>query len=891
MSPVSPIRMTVSPGLRGRPYGPLAVSYGPQALNAARRFERFQGGVLRGDIAFPSASVRLAASLIAFDGVATSGALIAALGACRYAYQWSNAYCIEWLEHCGRVDRRHLSLWTCFALAQPNALSLAAEQVVEMLDEHLAAVAEHQNTAKHIDMLLEDAQAWLSINLAGPWFSHAIGVVRLAALPRSVLARENSKMALRTVSASPAETKNLADTAIGMSLDSYLSGDAQDGGYWLVDEIMASLPANASRPTMVKNLLGISVKHGKGAISSLILAWATDLAESGTQGDAEISPRTVSKYVRSIAHDLLDEFRGKSLESLEAEYFDGAYRRIIDSKSPGTQRNCASALASWHFFLECWLDIDPRTQSLHRDLPESIPKANVIWPHEMKTISDWFAQACHESRLNCQAEVAFAIASTIRVRTNEIVKLRIKNVRLIGEAVEIEICTANTDGGMKSKNGRRTQCIECPVTSVLVRSWKQRRQEELALPDDYLFGDPQHPGRLHCPGQMQSLLNRVLKDATGDRSVSIHSLSHSWATNRFMDVSLNPSGIDVNAFDSLSVEAGHGDATMTFKNYVHRFEDAMRKEIDTAIAARIRWPEIKPFVSLSHASYRQRISRQIRGEVKVGEGQFKLGLIRACLPTIDLPSAHSETDVEDAVSTALSSHRIAMSLALVIDVLTDIESGIGTATVALRSCRRTEEITHIAAHARNLLEKLGNRYSRLTTRCFDTVDELRIALDHAHGKIDFAKIRQKKLRTLRELLGNRFDEPDFRDAIHSWFECYEHGCVSLAHPSRSAALLRLLKTAGIPISSIGIFHNPIANRQSVRLLQEVEAVFMQEFGLFPGTKECAVRGARPPVYLVITGVDFSERASSATLCMKGFNALLFAACVLGKVEKFNPLAN
>lgn len=75
MSRGSPIRMMPSPGLRGRPYGPLAVVYGPQALTAARRFERFQGALLRGEIVFPSASLRLAACLIAFDGVAAFGAL------------------------------------------------------------------------------------------------------------------------------------------------------------------------------------------------------------------------------------------------------------------------------------------------------------------------------------------------------------------------------------------------------------------------------------------------------------------------------------------------------------------------------------------------------------------------------------------------------------------------------------------------------------------------------------------------------------------------------------------------------------------------------------------------------------------------------------------------
>ena len=71
--------------------------------------------------------------------------------------------------------------------------------------------------------------------------------------------------------------------------------------------------------------------------------------------------------------------------------------------------------------------------------------------------------------------------------------LRMENVRLIKDAVEIEVSTATADGGMKSENAHQPHLIECSATAALIRDFKKDRQKELAMPDDYLFGDP-HQG-------------------------------------------------------------------------------------------------------------------------------------------------------------------------------------------------------------------------------------------------------------------------------------------------------------------------------------------------------------------------------------------------------------
>lgn len=93
--------MLASPSMKGNPRGTLATVYEPHALHAARRFERVQGALLRGDLIFLDASVRLAAFLVAFDGIVTRASLVDALGACRHPYVWNDAVCIDWKEPCG----------------------------------------------------------------------------------------------------------------------------------------------------------------------------------------------------------------------------------------------------------------------------------------------------------------------------------------------------------------------------------------------------------------------------------------------------------------------------------------------------------------------------------------------------------------------------------------------------------------------------------------------------------------------------------------------------------------------------------------------------------------------------------------------------------------------
>ena len=86
MKQPSPIRMIAGPSFWGRRRGTLDIVYSADAPHAARRFVQIQGALLRGTIEIPAPGARLAAFLVAFDGIVTRESLLDALKLAANAY-------------------------------------------------------------------------------------------------------------------------------------------------------------------------------------------------------------------------------------------------------------------------------------------------------------------------------------------------------------------------------------------------------------------------------------------------------------------------------------------------------------------------------------------------------------------------------------------------------------------------------------------------------------------------------------------------------------------------------------------------------------------------------------------------------------------------------------
>lgn len=882
--------------------GGMHLYYGKEVAPAAARFLRIQNRLLEGIVFFSSPSARLAAFLIAFDGAAISSDLSGALNGIANAYSWHDAVCLDWKDSNGRHNRRHLSVWTRSALAGLSLHSFCVDETLKELDASLSELSTLVEFPYGLDAYLFDSVSWLMLTLPGPIFAHAVGAAPLTALSRCTLAREECRLVL-----APTEEMNFkhlpeTDTGLGIALSGYFNRLVDDGSDWLIDDI-AFRSRGKIRHKILSELLSLAATpSAKGPLSSLILAWAIDLAESGTRSKLDIASGTIGNYVSVAAKSLLSSFREKTLEALSGQQFYELYEKIIFSKPPGSQKTCASALHSWHFFLETWLDVAPCIKSFYRDLPVSIPRANILWPHEILRISSWLDSSTAKTRLIEQAKVAFVISSSIRIRRNELLKLRIKNIRVFENCVEVEICTLEIDGGLKSYNSRRVQEIRSAESAEVIESWVERRRHEMALPNDFLFGDPHHPERSFQLGQMYVLLNRILKDATGDQTVCLHTLSHTWVTSSIMEVSNNDKVVDINTYDQIATDAGQAGSHTTFEHYFHRFEEQIRHKIDEAILGRLRWPQIKSHVDFSHAAFRQRLSRHCRHHGSSKVSSFILELLGDLSPRLSLPLASKGIAICEPIQSASLSINNSIRFNDVFHALSDLSNGLSADVVACRLNLQESTIEFIAAHSVNLLIDIGEIDAHFVRKCsVNSTEVVRQAFRCGTEKrIQFSRSKQAKILSLRHFLESNRNRDAISEGVSSWQLCYRKGYLSLEDPSAASGLVRLLHAASIPRSSIVLkFSNRgdqalaaansqfIPNFEMVRRHSIVESLFGLDDPVLPILLECSPRRGRPSFHMMISGTssNVESEIQSATVGMSGFHSLLFVSAVLERFTR------
>ena len=505
------------------------------------RFATTQIRVLRGHAEFPDSLSTQAAYLLLFDGIATRSDWISALVAMATIYEWQGNACLDWIRKDGRQDRRVLSVLTTRHESELPAVDVREAE----LSIRKAAEVLYPRHEEPVKVMLGDAQAWLLETLPGALLGHVLGTNPQVALSRTALARQATGKALAVPKSGESDTDGA--TALGLALEAYFQPRQGDGTGWLVDELVKichrkkNLLEWADKRRMLTACMELArCAERADSISTLILAWAIDLIESGTLREADIHPGTIEKYVRLAASSLRIHLQDKKMESLSARAFAEIYEKALAGVSDGQKCITASALSSWHSFLVCWLDVPSLEKSLYDGIDEILPRANAVWPHEVELIRGWLSDAPIDERLREQVKVALEIAMAMRIRASELFHLRLRNLRRINDALEIEVCPMLRDGRLKSSSARRVVEICDLRARDLVLAWITRREKEDALGEDLLFGDPHRPQQTYRLGLFYVMINQLLKAVTGDREVSLHTLSHTWISSRIHDALVAP---------------------------------------------------------------------------------------------------------------------------------------------------------------------------------------------------------------------------------------------------------------------------------------------------------------------------------------------------------------
>lgn len=865
-------------------FGRIHVRQMDSTPNRVTRFRKIQKLFLNGKLHAKSPLGNLGIGLVCFDGISTQPDLEAALKYHRDSYAIDDKICIDWQNDRDLTNRRFLSHFSIKFLTEAKNGTVHGDDTIthinEALSEHFLCIA------NPLYEFLEDAKAWLTEVLPGPLWAHCTSSVLLSALPRSVLARKTSKLSI-----SITKLPLIADTVIALAgaFDGYFDGVSGRGGAGVIQKIKAicinrNAPHYKERRRMLRDCMSLKEEaRDAGMIASLLLAWAIDFIESGTPWYFNYAPNSIEKYIGSVIQQLLQRFQEIKIDELTAEKFEDIYNVIVASVKPSQQQTASAAIKAWHAFLVHWLDVPTITRSFHDNVEPAIPRANIVWPHETALILAWIRSSSLDERLKEQISVALQIALHFRIRISELLKLRMHNFRIFPNGIQVQINPMRRDGKPKSVSGRRQKLIEDQVVVDEISKWLGRRKKDGAYSTDLLFADPHNPAKGYKLGQLYVFLNRLMKAATGDRNVAFHTLSHGWVSENFEALLMQKTRADLNPLDLASTEAAHADTQTSFLHYFHKFELPLRYHLDRALYLEIgiTGSVIEKFTSMSADAFRKKCSRK-KGVQEKQEIAWQT--LTSSTDISAWPTAHSTFLVGSPLPPEFLSAKQPLRFSDVLNILCDLARGINPPNIGSRNGKREGMVFRLAELGCDVLKELKLIGKTIETLGHtDAFAALQGYFSSGKNVIDFGKIGQAKLTSVRSYLDKFGNDPILSGMANSWMCCFENGYLSLSNPASAGNLIKLLHEAGISSDSLILCTSEYGIDE--KLIRSINSIFSGAGYPAPYLMKINERRGRPQHYLTLSSqpVLIGKQIGSAALSIGGFNALMFATSVYAQI--------
>lgn len=854
---------------------------------------RMQLDVLDGLLDDELIDCRVIAHLILFDGICHLDDVYSAVANLSEAYHVEGQCVVDWLDKDGRQNRRILGPLTRHL--KPWLVTPPSKQQINDYLSRLATLL-YRGEQQPASRLLQDFQSYYSEAMPGAMFSHVAHLAPITALPRTALARMASRMSL--VMKEREEMSSASAHALGMAIDHVMQSDARRGGTALIDRIISICHQHSRRNdardkrAMLDALIAEAERVGQtDGLSALLLAWVIDFVESGGLKEKNPRPQTIEKYVRNVLRELHAHLAGRDIFQLTAEEYMKVYVEIIDGAKPGNRTHSITGLKTWHAFLVDWFDVPRLMAGLDEKDSPVIPKANMIWPHEIGQMLSWIESSQLDERLRTQLDVCIRLAADIRLRATELFTLRQFNVRLDGQIVEVEVAPQSNVGSLKTDSARRVQVVRDPDTILKLRAWVERREREGALRGDYLFGDPYHPDRVYRLGSTYLLVNRLLKRVTGDATVSLHTLSHTWASQAILKALTEPGGVDVPPLELIANAAGHRSAQTTLTQYFHFPVEVIRHCLDQELSqlemsskAASRWTGVKDSALRKRASERKLPGREV----------YWSAIFSADVP---LPAQGPEHDLILAYPTApeILGYGSALRWETVIQAMGDLATGTPHEQLALRLGIDPSIAENIHVTGQSIVGRLRTK-RRTVARRDDRVHHASFAHMHELG-IDFTRLAQPRWVAVKQNM-HAMSESDLPAVVKAWITSFDRGYLNLADTQAANVLFRFLHSCQVPSLHLALGQSceEASHLSGSEMVEEasIAITFERWFRMPPKIEWRKTRRSRPRSYLIWSGVELSGCGdpASASVSLAGFHALMLGmATYLELVSNANEISD
>jgi len=364
------------------------------------------------------------------------------------------------------------------------------------------------------------------------------------------------------------------------------SRQIENSDWWFAHQILDRL-RDITKGTASKNSILIQIDTDvirlvdPDTVGYMYLDWVRYLIVYGSRHKSILKPSTIEQYARLVFRHLLEGMNP------HLSVFDFVTQHLKESELPIISGVAGSSAPQ----LNAGLDVFKRyltdvylieTDIVHMQSYKGMIEAEVIWPSEIsKAIQQ--ARTIPDRTLSVNCSVAFVLATLVRLRIGELLRLQIGDFQISGLEQSLLVNIRHS----KSDAGERTVRIPLDQARVLEQFLTYRINIDRADSKASLWGNYETED-VYRRSTFLSTLNGILKQVTHEPAARFHWLSHSKATSDLWQLFSGHSRYlrHSNPVFAIVADLGHLSYCTSWSTYTHCVDHLI------ALAARNLWGSI-----------------------------------------------------------------------------------------------------------------------------------------------------------------------------------------------------------------------------------------------------------------------------------------------------------
>lgn len=887
-----------------------------QTLTAPAGTTRFDRFLRTSEIIFPHLSdlQSLLMCALLYEGVQSEDELELALRAMATPIEINDGCFVQWTSEEGIRQSLVLDPRTRIALSRVSVTHDLVDELRSLKKVLQDYYPECQRwTNKEIwPKIFHDAMAWLSHHLPMVVFAMHVGQVPTTPLSREILIRKKlpaSHLQEASVSASHQDEDAAMGVAYDLSMEALFENNAaKNQRARFINEIQG-LFSDKGRNTDIR----LSDKHWRinlhtrlsvvselvatdGTVcDSILLLWVQHLLSFGSLRLSNPTVSTISRYFNALASLISSEY---SHCDTSAVYMDDQnWHAFFTDLSHGINNDLQKpALISFHDFCTVTFGAPVAPNLLFPNgFQHSTINSNTIWDNEIDQALKLAASVSDDPRICASTQTLIALAAIFPLRIGEARALRLEDFRNYGAALELRFSPRRFQHQGKSQSAKRLMHSNEARWLPYVTNWLERRMDEekdthgqIAL----LFGDPHRHTHTYQFARCTRLVNRILKEVTGDKSMSFHTLRHAWVNRSITECfSKNDGCQPTSRLHAIAAQVGHADIKTTLEHYFHRPEQALRDALNNYWRSSKMGSKVVEFWTKSNSTKLRKAKQR-----NLHSSSFYWTYIekQALKNTMASPFT-KEVGTNNVIANDFSTSK-PPSIKQVLKILEDLSNGLPLKTISIRcSCSdqlMDEVIDQAAGVLNDLLSMQGDRRSCIPVEKMTSSFKIKWIFEitrRLNIRPGFSTEPSTSLLIEGQIQNQKPTELQ-RGAVRSWIHCRADRGISLPSNLDSIPMLEWLHLGGVTTSCLLLripaksFTSPHDRALALSTEAALSALWQlrENFGSFFRTEIVKRRAVHQAPYFLIARTPLpqgSQATSPAKLRMDRLHGFLFSLSV------------